>query len=311
MENYDTRLMVILAGYNKKNKFFENLATKINYNEDLISSKDKANFLLGNKTVIEYPLGEIEKINSIKTIIVGNSEKLQENLSGKYNSIDKIVEQGNSFYENAKIGENLWEELFEKYSSEQKKVSPHIFYLFADTFYAKKDSIIDVISKIEKRDADISFSYIKDSQENQEIRDLFNYRPWGKLSDIKFRNANIGAIRKTTFQDKFTRGIPENKEFLIQMTYNSRKLCNPYNIYKVGQAIGKEGFNAIKDYFKGDLKLKTIESIFSNTLKCDFSFIEVNGDLELDIDSKKDYFRAQKMLIPNNFLNSDLLELNL
>lgn len=113
------------------------------------------------------------------------------------------------------------------------------------------------------------------------------------------RNANIGAVRKTTVNDKFPRGIPENREFLIQMGYDTRKLCNPKNIWKFGKTIGKEGFGMIFDYFTGKATLKNLEMVLSDMLRCDFAFVKVSADLEPDIDSRKDYLRAKEMVNKN------------
>jgi hypothetical protein len=185
------------------------------------------------------------------------------------------------------------------------KISPHIFYLFADTFLSNKNNLENAFQEIEKKDYDISFTFCEKTDDDIEKRGLFTYRPWGKLKDSLFRNANMGAIRFTTEEDSIHRGINPEKEFYAQIGYSLRKLCNPMNIYRLFKGLGKDR-KIIAEYFRKEATTKKIEDVISRLLsteeqKTNFGFVKVDSSLEPDIDSIKDVIRARKMVSLKNF----------
>ena len=328
-EDLTHRIVVVMAGYNKRKnpiqkirEFFSHKIVKSFYNEDLIDSKNKAAIVLDEQNgtqTIEYVLDAIEKVPNTHTIIVGDKKSLEAIVSKKERrSVETIVEQGNCFADNLALGKKMWNERYKEIisqsesiteylktmnvSTEAIKISPHVFYVFGDTFLAEGKILLDAFRLIEQLDADVSFTYCKKNTDDP--RGFFTYRPWAHLKDSEFRNANLGALRISTESDQRIRGIPKEKEYLAQIGYNVRKLFNPINIIRVFRELG-ENRSIVSKYFKGELHLNEIEHTISRMLSTErqaasFAFVPVDLRLEADIDSEKDILRAKKMIYLRN-----------
>jgi len=331
------RIVVVTAGYNvSRNGFFskakaglERLLVKLSYGEDLVDNRNKAAYVIDENTgkqLIEYPVDALNQIESTHVIVVGDNrpelgENRLENILAKEQRkcVHKVIQMGSSLIDNYQLGREEMRSLYRELVSKGQEVSPHLFILSGDSFYATDASLLDAFIKIEKKDADLSYGWCPYAS-----RDLFDYRPWFKAwADVKDdipgqqppaempekfrgiykqhwgRNSNIGAERQTIESDQRPRGVPTAKEELVQTAYDIRKLLSAKGKGKLLSLFFAEFIRYAASSLFGNVRnvvLSEVAEKISSLFQADVRYFYAHPSLEPDIDSKGDLARARKMI---------------
>ncbi len=300
---------VVFSGFNQKREhkwkkildYVHHKIVEVIYGESLIDYKNKAVKVLDEKTgktVIEHHIEAYEHCDLFDTvIIIGDKHSLERVLEKQPRRRRYVVvQQGRTFSDNILKAQQEWINQKNILESEGKNVADRVLATLGDAFLANKESLETCLAAVknESKDNILATVFCVDYKELKKKIPFFSRPP----VRIKKRDRSKGYIRganAAVFSNikKFFENDISSVQKKVQSFYRSRKTLNPLNWAFYGYLIF--------EYFTSGVDLNRVKNKFSEKisssgipLRMEISY--TSPEMEIDIDSSKDYKRAKKLI---------------